>query len=142
MSIFSAIKNAIFGKAKESPAPVAVSAPPSNSPINTNVEQPVEATTTEQASDQHAPIGEVNVESILDAAVKIKGENLNWRVSIVDLMKLCDLDSSLSARKELADQLEYTGDMSDSATMNIWLHRQVMNKLAANGGYVPAELKD
>ncbi len=140
MSIFSAIKNAIFGKAQA--APVSVSEPaPASSPEAVN-EKPEATTTAEPASDQHAPIAEVNVESILDAAVKIKGENLNWRVSIVDLMKLCDLDSSLSARKELADELEYTGDMGDSASMNIWLHRQVMNKLAANGGYVPADLKD
>ncbi len=57
-------------------------------------------------------------------------------------MKLCGLDSSLAERKELATELGYTGDMSDSASMNIWLHKQVMNKLAANGGYVPAELQD
>lgn len=141
MSIFSAIKNAIFGKAHAAPvpvqaAPVAVQpAPAAEQPSLT----PVEAT---PIAPEHEAIAEVNVEYILDAAVKIKGENLNWRVSIVDLMKLCDLDSSLSARKELADELEYSGDMNDSATMNIWLHRQVMNKLAANGGYVPADLKD
>ena len=69
-------------------------------------------------------------------------EKLNWRTSIVDLMKLLGIDSSLSARKELAKELHYTGDTSDSAAMNIWLHRQVMNKVAANGGKVPADLKD
>ena len=67
---------------------------------------------------------------------------LNWRTSIVDLMKLLDLDSSLSARKELAHELGYSGDTADSASMNIWLHKQVMQKLAQNGGKVPAELKD
>ena len=66
----------------------------------------------------------------------------DWKHSIVDLMKLLDLDSSLSARKELAKELNYTGDTSDSATMNIWLHKQVMAKLAANGGKVPADLRD
>jgi len=68
-------------------------------------------------------------------------EKLDWRSSIVDLMKLLDLDSSLSARKELAKELNYTGDMNDSARMNVWLHKQVMIKLAENGGKVPDSLK-
>ena len=88
------------------------------------------------------PMSEVDVEQILNAKAKTAGEPLNWRTSIVDLMKLLDLDSSLAARKELAQELDYKGDMSDSATMNIWLHRQVMNRLAANGGKVPADLRD
>ena len=66
---------------------------------------------------------------------------MNWRTSIVDLLKLLDLDSSLAARKELAQELHYTGDTGDSAAMNIWLHKQVMHKLEENGGKVPAELK-
>jgi Domain of unknown function (DUF3597) len=70
-----------------------------------------------------------------------KKEKLDWRRSIVDLMKVLDLDSSLSARKELAQELHYTGDTSDSAAMNIWLHKQVMRKLAENGGKVPDDLK-
>ena len=69
-----------------------------------------------------------------------ESQKLNWRTSIVDLMKLLDLDSSLAARKELAQELGYTGDSNDSATMNIWLHKQVMQKLAQNGGRVPPEL--
>jgi Domain of unknown function (DUF3597) len=69
------------------------------------------------------------------------GQRLDWRHSIVDLMKLLNLDSSLSARKQLAEELHYTGDMNDSAKMNIWLHKQVMRKLAENGGKVPEELK-
>ena len=69
-------------------------------------------------------------------------QKLDWKHSIVDLMKLLDLDSSLSARKELARELNYTGDINNSAAMNIWLHKQVMVKLAANGGKVPADLKD
>ena len=68
-------------------------------------------------------------------------EKLDWRKSIVDLMKLLNLDSSLAARKELADELHYTGDKNNSATMNIWLHKQVMQKLAENGGKVPDELR-
>ena len=68
-------------------------------------------------------------------------QKLDWRHSIVDLMKLINLDSSLTARKELAQELHYSGDMNDSASMNIWLHKQVMIKLAENGGNVPAELR-
>jgi hypothetical protein len=70
-----------------------------------------------------------------------KGQQLDWRKSIVDLMKLLDLDSSLAARKELANELNYTGDTSDSASMNVWLHKKVMSKLAASGGKVPDDLR-
>jgi hypothetical protein len=70
------------------------------------------------------------------------GETLNWRTSIVDLLKLLGLDSSLAARKELASELHYTGGTEDSASMNIWLHKQVMTKLAENGGKVPDDLKN
>jgi hypothetical protein len=70
-----------------------------------------------------------------------KGQTLNWRTSIVDLMKLLDLDSSLHARQQLAQELHYSGDMNDSAAMNIWLHKEVMRQLAANGGKVPDDLK-
>jgi hypothetical protein len=87
-----------------------------------------------------APMAAVDVEAILTAMPQ--SQSLNWRTSIVDLLKLLNLDSSLQSRKELAAELAYTGDTNDSASMNIWLHRQVMNKLAANGGKVPAELKD
>ena len=87
-------------------------------------------------------LSEVDVEAILNDKAKQAGQTLNWRTSIVDLLKLLDLDSSLQSRKELAQELHYTGDTSDSAKMNIWLHRQVMNKLAENGGKVPADLKD
>jgi hypothetical protein len=84
----------------------------------------------------------VDVEAVLNDMAKSNPEQLNWKASIVDLMKLLGLDSSLSERKELAKELGYTGDTGDSAAMNIWLHRQVMNKVAANGGKVPADLKD
>jgi hypothetical protein len=89
-----------------------------------------------------APMAEVDVEAILNNMAASAGQPLNWRTSIVDLLKLLNLDSSLQSRKELAAELHYTGDTNDSATMNTWLHRQVMNKLAANGGKVPADLKD
>ena len=88
-----------------------------------------------------APAATVDVAPILDAAVKAKGEKLDWKHSIVDLMKALDIDSSLGARKELAKELGYTGDTNDSASMNIWLHKQVMTKLAANGGKLPPDIK-
>ncbi|CAN5276034.1 DUF3597 domain-containing protein [soil metagenome] len=100
------------------------------------------AGTTAPAPAPAAPIAQVDVEKILDDKAKASPEKLNWKTSIVDLMKLLGLDSSLAARKELAAELHYSGDTNDSASMNIWLHRQVMNKLAANGGKVPDDLKD
>ena len=84
----------------------------------------------------------VDVEAVLVGLASKNAEKLNWRTSIVDLMKLLQLDSSLASRKELAQELHFTGDTNDSASMNIWLHRQVMIKLAENGGKVPEELKN
>jgi hypothetical protein len=101
---------------------------------------PAQPTATAAPAAPAAPMAEVDVEAILNG--KSGASALNWRTSIVDLLKLLDLDSSLQSRKELAAELHYTGDTNDSASMNIWLHRQVMNKLAANGGKVPADLKD
>jgi hypothetical protein len=89
-----------------------------------------------------ATMSEVDVKAVLDDMASKNSQKLNWKTSIVDLMKLLDLDSSLDERKALAKELAYTGDMNDSAAMNIWLHKQVMNKLAANGGKVPADLRD
>jgi hypothetical protein len=83
----------------------------------------------------------VDVEAVLTRLAGETKEKLDWRRSIVDLMKLLKLDSSLSARKQLATELHYTGDMNDSAAMNVWLHKQVMIKLAENGGKVPDTLK-
>lgn len=82
----------------------------------------------------------VDVTAILDGLAARNPEKLDWRHSIVDLMKLVGMDSSLSARKELAKDLHYTGDMNDSASMNMWLSKEVLKKLAENGGKVPAEL--
>ena len=120
---------------------------PSSHPANTGAAgtAPAAPTATTAApaaptANPSAPIAEVDVESILNNMSGAAG--LNWRTSIVDLLKLLGLDSSLQSRKELAQELHYTGDTNDSASMNIWLHRQVMNKLAANGGKVPADLKD
>ena len=122
MSIFGKIMSAIFGtKADAAPASGGAAASP--------------------ASGSAAPAQSVDVAPILDKAVAAKGEKLQWRTSIVDLMKALDIDSSFAARKELAKELGYTGDSNDSASMNIWLHKQVMAKLAANGGKLPADVK-
>ena len=108
---------------------------PTQQPAQQPAQQP-------QAAPAAAPMQQVDVEAVLNNMQQQSGQQLNWRTSIVDLLKLLGLDSSLQARKELAAELQYTGDTNDSASMNIWLHRQVMNKLAANGGKVPADLKD
>jgi hypothetical protein len=84
----------------------------------------------------------VDVEAVLEGLAAKNSQRLNWRTSIVDLMKLLEIDSSLANRKELARELGYTGDTGDSAVMNIWLHKQVMRKLEENGGKVPASLRD
>jgi len=123
MSIFGKIMSSIFGKAKAAPG---------------------SGTKPSSAAPGSAPAGSINdvdVAGILTNLASEKKEKLDWRTSIVDLMKLLDLDSSVSARKELAQELQYSGDMNDSASMNVWLHKQVMRKLAENGGKVPEELK-
>ncbi|MBN9066218.1 MAG: DUF3597 domain-containing protein [Rhizobiaceae bacterium] len=130
MSIFDSIKNAIFGKAEAAEAP-AGTAPTASSPATPSAPT---------AAPSAAPSSPVDVAAVMEAAVKAKGQKLNWRTSIVDMMKALDLDSSLSARKELANELGYTGDTSDSATMNIWLHKALMKKLSENGGKVPSDL--
>lgn len=98
--------------------------------------------TVASAAPSSTPMAEVDVEKMLNDMAANSAEKLNWKTSIVDLMKLLGIDSSLASRQALAQELKYTGDMNDSAAMNIWLHRQVMNKVAANGGKVPASLKD
>lgn len=139
MSIFSRIKDAIFGaSAKAAPAPSPASAP---KPTATAAPKPAAtpASTTTTATPAAPP---VDVEAVLQQMAANQKQPLNWRTSIVDLMKLLGLDSSIENRKELARELGYQGDTNDSAAMNIWLHKQVMNQLAAHGGKVPAELKD
>ena len=131
MSILSKIFGKIFPSAQAAEAPQPA---PSSSPAATPVPAPAAAAPT--------PIAQVDVEALLNDKASKNPQKLNWKTSIVDLMKLLDLDSSLTERKELAKELGYTGDTNDSATMNIWLHKQVMNKLAANGGKVPADLQD
>ena len=89
-----------------------------------------------------APLSNVDVNAVLNDLASKNTEKLDWKKSIVDLMKLVGMDSSLAARKELASELGYTGDKNDSATMNVWLHKQVLKKLAENGGKVPQNLLD
>ena len=139
MSFFNKIKDAIFGKAGAAPQTSAPAGTPTTTATPAAPTQPASPAPTAAAP---APIGTVDVASILDAAVKKNGQKLDWKHSIVDLLKALDLDSSLTARKELASELGYTGDTSDSATMNIWLHKAVIKKLSENGGKVPADLLD
>ena len=130
MSIFGKIMGAIFGTKAEAAEPAGGAGTAASTPAASG-----------GASSAGASVQMVDVAPILDKAVAAKGEKLEWRTSIVDLMKALDIDSSLTARKELAKELHYDGDMNDSAKMNIWLHKQVMTKLAANGGKVPDDLK-
>ncbi len=96
---------------------------------------------TDGSAPAAAP-GSIDIEANLAKLAADNPQKLNWKTSIVDLLKLIDLDSSLSARQKLADELHYTGDKNDSATMNVWLHKQVIKKLEENGGKVPDDLKD
>ena len=125
MSIFGKIMSSIFGSGDAQAAPAAAAAPAA----------------TPAAAPAAAPMSAVDVEAVLTQLAAQNKQKLDWRKSIVDLMKVLNLDSSLSARKELAKELHYTGNMDDSVSMNIWLHKQVMRKLAENGGKVPDDLK-
>jgi len=138
MSIFGKIMGAIFGT-KADAAPAAGGAASSTASSGSSTASSGGAASSSSAAA--APAATVEVAPILDKAVAAKGEKLAWRTSIVDLMKALDIDSSLTARKELAKELGYTGDTNDSASMNIWLHKQVMTKLAANGGKLPPDIK-
>jgi hypothetical protein len=137
MSILGSIMGRIFGSAKAEPAPppAGPTAEPSTAPIVAPTPAAVREAPATPAMTQ------VDLAAVMEAKAASAGQTLNWRSSIVDLMKLLGLDSSLAARKELAGELGYTGDTSDSAAMNVWLHKQVMQKVAANGGKVPDELK-
>jgi hypothetical protein len=129
MSVFGSIMSAIFGPSTSS-APAAPAASSSSQP------KPAAAQPAQAAG------ASVDVAAIMDKlAAQSKEKGLDWRKSIVDLMKLLNLDSSLGARKQLAQELHYSGNTNDSASMNVWLHQQVMIKLAENGGRVPDDLK-
>jgi hypothetical protein len=132
MGIFDKIMSSIFGsEAQASPAPSGGTSAAGSAGAAPAGAPPAAA----------KPVAAVDVAANLDALAKASKEKFDWRKSIVDLMKLLKLDSSLASRKELAKELGYTGNMNDSAAMNTWLHKQVMTKLAANGGKVPDELK-
>lgn len=153
MGIFDSIKKAIFGEAKAdtaaaptpAPAPGAVVPPSgtSTAPASTPAGTPGGQVTGSVGTPPQASASQsVDVAPILDKAVADSGQHLNWKTSIVDLLKALKLDSSLTARKELAHELGYTGSTDDSATMNVWLHKAVIKKLSENGGKVPADLLD
>jgi hypothetical protein len=131
MSIFGNIMSAIFGSASTAGA-----SPAANSAPSASTSAP--ASTPSSAG---SATSQVDVEDVLTKLAAKNSEKLDWRRSIVDLMKLLNLDSSLAARKQLAQELHYSGDTNDSASMNVWLHKQVMQKLAENGGKVPNDLK-
>ena len=144
MSVFGSIMSAIFGHAAsaapgtDTKPPEAAPAPAPTAPANAS------AHVESSAAPQSAPLASkspVDVTAIMDKLASQTKEELEWRKSIVDLMKLLNLDSSLAARKQLAQELHYSGNMHDSASMNVWLHKQVMNKLAEHGGKVPDELR-
>ena len=149
MSIFSTILNKIFphdhpantgsGAAAGAAAPATAAPGSANAPAGT----PPTPSTAAAGNSQPpvTPMPTVDVEAVLTRMQESSSEKLNWRTSIVDLLKLLGLDSSLAARKELASELHYTGNTEDSAAMNTWLHREVMQKLAQNGGKVPDDLK-
>ena len=135
MGIFSDILQKIFPK--DHPAVAATPAPQGTAPSAS----PPAASAAPASTPTTTPLPVVDVEQVLADMAAKNSEKLNWRTSIVDLMKLLGLDSSLSSRKELASELHFSGDINDSAAMNVWLQKQVMAKLAANGGKVPADLQ-
>jgi hypothetical protein len=128
MSVLGDIISKIFSHASAAPSA------PAATPAAAQAGAPAPASTPAAATP-------VDVTAILDKLAGQSKEKLDWRHSIVDMMKLLNLDSSLGARKHLAEELHYTGNMNDSASMNVWLHGQVMTKLAENGGKVPDDLK-
>jgi 3-oxoacyl-ACP reductase-like protein len=136
MGIFEAIKNAIWKHpAAQAAAPAA---PTATAGAATPSAQPAPGA---PATVPAAPTAKVDIGAVLTAMEAKSGQKLNWQTSIVDLMKLVGLDPSLQNRKQLASELGYTGDTNDSASMNIWLHKQVVIKLEENGGVVPASLR-
>ncbi len=148
MSIFGSIVSKIFGHREAAAAqpgaqPAAASSAPQSASAPAGQQPPpaasAQGTAAAQASaPQQQP---VDVAAVLTDMAAKQPQKLDWRHSIVDLMKLLGLDSGLQARRELAQELGYTGDPGDSAAMNMWLHKQVMRKLAENGGKVPDELR-
>jgi hypothetical protein len=143
MSIFGSILSGIFGHAQAAGRQTAsAGATPAGMPPPTGARAPSQTAGVKiPYAPGSVPQPSVDVEAVLDNMLAQKKTKLDWRHSIVDLMKLLELDSSLAARKELAKELHYTGATDGSAEMNIWLHKAVMKKLAENGGKVPESLK-
>ncbi|MEP6937738.1 MAG: DUF3597 domain-containing protein [Chthoniobacterales bacterium] len=146
MGLFHTLMSKIFSHA-DAPAPAASTgaAPaPATAPVTQSSSTPAMpapvAQPTAAPSSTTAPAQPVDLAATLDALAAKNSEKLDWKHSIVDLMKLVGMDSSLAARKTLATELHYTGDMNDSAAMNMWLSKEVIKKIAANGGKVPQEL--
>jgi hypothetical protein len=138
MGIFDKIKDSIFGDRKTTPA----GGSPSFAGTSSGSSSTAAAPPPKPAATPATTMTEVDVEAMLEAKAKNFPRKVNWRTSIVDLMALVGIENSLAERRELARELGYTGDMNDTAPMNIWLHKQVMRKLAENGGKVPADLLD
>ena len=137
MGLFNKLMSKIFGHA--APATTAsASQAAAAAPAAGGAPQTPAAAGSSAPAPAAAPV--VDVAAVLNDLAKKNPEKLDWRKSIVDLMKLVGMDSSLTARKQLATELHFTGDMNDSASMNVWLHKQVLKKLAENGGKVPPEL--
>src|SRR5215831_2185042 len=137
MSIFGSIVSAIFPHAS-APATAPTAAAAASRPA---AAAPMPAAATSSGTSSPKPMSQTEVIAVIEKAVGAQGEDLNWKQSIVDLMKALKLDSSLAARKQLAQELGYTGALDGSAEMNVWLHKQVMTKLAESGGKVPDSLK-
>lgn len=134
MGVFSNIMAKIMGhEARASEAKV-------NAAVAANAPAAGAQTSASAGAATAAPAQPVDVEAVLEGMASSNSQKLDWRHSIVDLMKLVGIDSGLAARKSLAQELGYTGSTEDSATMNVWLHKEVMRQLAANGGKVPAGL--
>lgn len=144
MGIFDKIKHAIWGEAKaaEATPTAAPTIEPAQAPISPSAAPSPSPTPAPTSPATSAPSTSVDIVMVLDAAVKKSGQKLQWRRSIVDLMKAVGMDASLAERKELAAELGYTGDQNDTATMNVFLHKALLKKLSENGGKVPADLLD
>jgi hypothetical protein len=140
MSIFGSIVSAIFGHPANTGATAAAGG--SAAPTAGAANSPGAASSASPSSSATAtPMTPAEVEGMIQKLAAASHEDYNWKQSIVDLMKLLNLDSSLNARKQLAQELGYKGQLNGSAEMNIWLHKQVMTKLAESGGRVPESLK-
>ena len=138
MGMFTNLMSKIFGHATAAPSTSA--APPTTTVASAAPSTPTTPASAAAPAPVSGPAKIVDVTAILDNLAAKNPEKLDWRKSIVDLMKLVGMDSSLTARKQLATELHYSGDENDSATMNMWLHKEVLKKLAENGGKVPQEL--